>query len=43
LVTAIAARCIQDDRDAPGAPQRLHLANELIAGYESLSDENVRM
>ena len=43
LVTALAARRVKDDRDLPGAPKRLHLANELIAGHTSLSDENVRM
>jgi hypothetical protein len=42
LVTALAARRVQDDRDAPGAPKRFHLANELIAGDASFSDENVR-
>ena len=43
LVAALAARRVQDDRDVPGAPNRFHFANELIAGHVSLSDENVRM
>lgn len=43
LMTALAARCVQDDRDISGAPERLHLANELIAGHAILSDENVRL
>lgn len=42
LVTALAARRVQGDRDVPGAPKRFYLANELIAGHASLSDENVR-
>lgn len=43
LVAALAARRVQDDRDVPGAPNRFHFANELIAGHVLLSDENVRM
>ena len=43
LVTALAARRVQDNWDVPGAPKRFHLANELIAGHASFSDENVRM
>jgi hypothetical protein len=43
LVTALAARRVQDNRDVPGASKRSYLANELIAGNASFSDENVRM
>ena len=42
LVTAFSARRVQDNREVPGTPQRFHLANELIASHNSLSDENVR-
>lgn len=43
LVATLAARRVQDDRHVSGAPKRFHLADELIAGHPSLSDENVRM
>jgi hypothetical protein len=43
LVTALAARRVEGGRDTPGASQRFHLANGLIAGHTSLSDESVRM
>lgn len=43
LVTALAARCVQGDWDIARAAERLHLANELVAGHALSSDENVRL
>jgi hypothetical protein len=43
LVAAFAAVGVQDNGDISSTPDRLHLADELIASHAMLSDENVRM
>jgi len=43
LVTAFATSSVQNDRYVPGPAERLDLSNELVAGHEVLSDENVRV
>lgn len=43
LMATLSACCVQDDRDTSSAAEGLHLADELIAGHVTFSDENVRM